>query len=237
MMEHLTRYAYAYLMVFTIFFPFALSFDDKVAFYRNWRYLALPLLLSAAFYIIWDAWFTQMGVWHFNYAHLLGPQLLGLPLEEWLFFIIVPYACVFVYECYRCYTPERLRAGTLKIITLILIISLLAIGLFNLHRWYTSVTLVLTSIGLAAHYALFGTRYLENVYIGWLICLIPFFLVNGVLTALPVVVYNDVENLGIRLYTIPVEDTFYGFLLYLLIVSGMEWNRREVLVSGMAVPA
>ncbi len=227
MTDHLLRYAYLHLDLFTLLGPLALSFDRKVAFYKSWRHLALPMLLAGSFYIVWDAVFTQLGVWHFNYAHLLGPSLLGLPLEEWLFFIVVPYACVFVYECYRCYTRPRLAAPALRIVTLVLIVLLLGVGLLNLSRWYTSVTFLLTATALGVHYAIFKTRYLENIYIGWLICLLPFFLVNGVLTALPVVLYNDIYNLGIRLYTIPIEDTAYGFLLYLLIVSGMEWNRRR----------
>jgi lycopene cyclase domain-containing protein len=50
--------------------------------------------------------------------------------------------------------------------------------------------------------------------------LIPFFIVNGILTGTgineEVVWYNDEENLGIRLLTIPVEDIFYAFSLILL---------------------
>ena len=52
--------------------------------------------------------------------------------------------------------------------------------------------------------------------ISYLIILIPFLIVNGFLTAIPVVLYNDAENSGIRIYTIPFEDIFYGMLLFLL---------------------
>ena len=50
--------------------------------------------------------------------------------------------------------------------------------------------------------------------------LIPFFIVNGVLTGTGIegniVWYNDDQNLGIRLGTIPIEDTAYAFSLILM---------------------
>jgi lycopene cyclase domain-containing protein len=54
------------------------------------------------------------------------------------------------------------------------------------------------------------------------VLLIPFFVVNGILTGSvieqPVVWYNNQENLGIRLFTIPVEDIFYGLELMVLTI-------------------
>ena len=52
------------------------------------------------------------------------------------------------------------------------------------------------------------------------VLLLPFFIVNGILTGTgldsPVVWYNDNENLGLRVLTIPVEDIFYGMELIFL---------------------
>jgi lycopene cyclase domain-containing protein len=58
--------------------------------------------------------------------------------------------------------------------------------------------------------------------VSYLIILIPFLIINGLLTAIPVVLYNDHENLATRIYTIPVEDVFYGMLLIMMNVVGYE---------------
>ena len=64
--------------------------------------------------------------------------------------------------------------------------------------------------------------------VSFAIVLIPFLIVNGFLTAIPVVLYNTEENLGIRIYTIPFEDIFYGMLLVMMDIAIYEKIRNRV---------
>ena len=47
------------------------------------------------------------------------------------------------------------------------------------------------------------------------------------LTYLPVVEYNQAEIIGIKIYTIPFEDIFYGMLLVLLNILLFEKFRNK----------
>ncbi|NSW94790.1 MAG: lycopene cyclase domain-containing protein [Bacteroidales bacterium] len=58
---------------------------------------------------------------------------------------------------------------------------------------------------------------INRFYISFLVILIPFFIVNGILTGTfienEVVWYNNDQTTGIRLLTVPLEDIAYGFSL------------------------
>lgn len=60
-------------------------------------------------------------------------------------------------------------------------------------------------------------------WMAYFIHLIPFLIVNGVLTATPVVLYNPNEITGFRIYTIPIEDTVYALTCLLLPITVMEY--------------
>lgn len=225
------KFLYLSLDFISILFPFLFSFYSKANFSKKWKYLWVAILLPAALFIVWDEFFTQMGVWGFNEQYLSGIYVGSLPLEEILFFICIPYACVFTYEALNYLVKKDYLKSSQKSISVVLITGSLTLGFMNLDKWYTSVTFISLALFLAMLQFVWKADYLGRFYFSYLFILIPFFLVNGVLTGSwiddPVVWYNDAENLGIRMGTIPVEDTFYGMLLIAMNVALFEWLQRR----------
>ncbi|MBK0402190.1 lycopene cyclase domain-containing protein [Adhaeribacter sp. BT258] len=220
-------YIYLYLNLFTIFFPLALSFDKRVAFYKTWPALFPAIFVNAAVFIPWDIYFTQRGIWGFNPEYLLGINIFGLPLEEVMFFFTVPYACLFIYQCLNVYFGESIFQKHARVFTFVLIAFLAILAAVNLPRLYTSATAVFLIVMFVLHFKLFGFALLGKFYRAYLVHLIPFLLVNGVLTAIPIVWYNNDFNLGLRVYTIPIEDSYYSMLLLLLPVTVFELIRAK----------
>lgn len=189
------------------------------------------MILPALFYIAWDMWFTRQGVWHFSADHITGIHIGNLPLEEVLFFFIVPYCCVFIYECIRCYFPAIRDSVFSRRLFLFIALACFITGFFHIDKYYTGYTFLLLSLFMALIYLLpryFAGFNMALFLVSYAIVLVPFLVVNGFLTAIPVVLYNDMENLGIRIYTIPFEDTFYGMLLVMMNVAGFERRRKAI---------
>jgi lycopene cyclase domain-containing protein len=215
------------LLIGSLAFPLLRSFESRVNYYSKWKYLWPGIVISSLFFIVWDIWFTHIGVWHFNPDYVLGYYLLNLPVEECLFFIIIPFCCVFIYEVLLYFFPNDVLKNYTKAITLVLALLLLMVGVFNYHRLYTLVTFSLLGGFILVLQYVVKVNYLGRFYLTWLVCLFPFVLVNGVLTAAPVLIYNSEQNLGIRLGTIPIEDIFYGMLNLLQVIMVYEYLKQN----------
>ncbi|HRW98124.1 MAG TPA: lycopene cyclase domain-containing protein [Cyclobacteriaceae bacterium] len=226
-----SNYLYLVIDLASIALPFAFSFHPRANFSKKWNSLWPAILLTATFFLIWDEWFTSMGVWGFNPEYLTGIYFFSLPLEEVLFFICIPYACVFTYEAVGYFLKPKISDKQEKVITYTLAVLLLIVALLNTNKWYTSVTFILCSGFLFVLKFRFKVAFLPKFFLAFLFILIPFFIVNGILTGTgiedQVVWYNDAENLGIRMGTIPVEDTFYGLLLILMNVTIFEQLQKR----------
>ncbi len=188
------------------------------------------MLLPALFYIAWDSWFTSLGVWRFSKDHITGSLLFNLPAEEVLFFFVVPYCCVFIYECIRCYFPSIKNTHAAELVLKTTGLVLFIAGMIFYDRYYTFYTFLFSSLFILVFFVFrkfFSGFNVTAFLISYVVILIPFLVVNGFLTAIPVVIYNDAENLGIRIYTIPFEDVFYGMLLIMMNIAGFERLRNK----------
>lgn len=210
---------YFLVLIFTIMVPLALSFDQKLKYYRQWKHVLPAIILVAFFYLAFDIFFTYSGIWGFNPQHHLPAVLFHLPVEEWLFFVIVPYACLFLHEVLVFYFPDfRLSDKASRWLSILIMFATFALILSNSGKVYTvySGTLVILALILAL---LDKSGVISGFFTSFLIMLIPFLIVNAILTGTfttrEVVWYNDSENLGIRIFTIPVEDFGYAFSLIL----------------------
>ena len=52
-------------------------------------------------------YFTSLEVWGFNSDYLINFFIFNLPIEEVLFFICIPYSCVFTYFVFTKYVPDN----------------------------------------------------------------------------------------------------------------------------------
>ena len=81
---------YFQLLLFTISFPLLASWDKRFKYASKFKYLFPSVFITATFFIVWDIIFTKNGVWGFSEIHTSNINLFFLPVEEWLFFIIIP---------------------------------------------------------------------------------------------------------------------------------------------------
>lgn len=223
-----------------ILFPLLLSFDKKVAFCKTWFAFIPACLLTMLIFIPWDVIFTINGIWGFNPDYLIGVDILHLPLEEWLFFITIPYACVFSYACYKAYLPNGGTDSKTHLILAFISTFCLVLYIWFWDHWYTMLTFLLLFIMVILHLRVIKQPNMKFFFPVYGIMLIPFIIANGVLTGLTfweypvyngdpagvmdqIVWYNNDHNLGIRIFSIPLDDIFYGMLLIMMNVTWYEY--------------
>jgi lycopene cyclase domain-containing protein len=207
--------------------PLSLSFDRKVHFVDKWNNVSKAILISLAVFVTWDAVVTGRH-WWFSDRYTLGFKILKLPVEEWLFFITIPYASLFIWEVFVAYFKNR-EMKSLQLIRVILYFGIpLGIILIFTGKEYTG--LVLIALGLVAllDWKLKTKMFIQLRTIQYLaISSLAMLIFNGFLTWRPVVLYNEAYQLGIRIFTIPIEDFGFGYSLILLCTILYEYFKRR----------
>jgi len=221
------KYTYLLINLLTVIFPIALSFDKRVQFYKSWRFIWPGMAITGLIFLFWDVLFTVKGVWSFNEHYIIGIHIFQLPLEEVLFFLTVPFSCIFIYECLNYYAKWQMPQGLSKAISIVLMLISLVLAATYPNRLYTMVTFSLLYVLVGLVQLIFKAQWLNRFYLAFIVSLIPFYIVNGILTSIPVVLYNNQQNMGLRIGTIPFEDHFYSMALLMINVGFFEYFRKK----------
>ncbi|MCU0424868.1 MAG: lycopene cyclase domain-containing protein [Candidatus Kapabacteria bacterium] len=205
------KFEYLLFNLIVIAGPFAYSFEKTINFRQYWREALFGIFGSLIVYVAWDSAVTNRH-WYFNAPYMLDFRLLKLPIEEWLFFITVPYACLFVREVLTLVVKdsgfirqlEWVRAG---------MFALLPIGVlvFQSGKEYTGLVLIAFGVIAFLDRQLRTNTLLQTRTYVFLASVIGFtFVFNMYLTARPLLIYAPAYQLDFRVITIPIEDFGYG---------------------------
>ncbi len=233
---------YTYLLVDLgcIIVPFIFSFHPLLNFHKEWKYMIPGYIVTALFFIVWDMIFTHIGIWWFRADYLMGINIINVPIEEILFFICIPYACSFTYHSLKVIAKmfsyknpfQKINQG-IHIFLILISLMMVVIGWDKAYTFYTGLFNL-----LFLSYIFIKKIDISFIFLSYL-AVIPFFLLsNGILTGsfldAPVVNYNNTENLGIRMFTIPIEDTMYGFLFICATLVCYEYYKHKTLNSKIS---
>lgn len=221
-----------YLLFNLIIFagPISQSFDRRVRYVRRWPLALAAAILSLIPFIIWDA-LVNGRHWWFSERFTLGARLAGLPIEEWLFFLSVPFACLFIWEIIITFRPKKVLRAMKRFGALLLLGLPAGAWVFASGKEYTGLVLMaLAALFLAD--ALLKTRILEDQRTLLLAAIVLglTLIFNTYLTARPVVLYDPQYQLDLRIITIPVEDFIYGLthvLLTVIFYERLKGNRAR----------
>ena len=101
-MEHLT---YLAVLVGCVVGTLPLEFAFRARVYRRWRRTLAAIVPVAAVFIAWDYLAAIAGWWSFDPSRLIGVWFGALPLEELLFFVVIPLCAILTLEAVRSLKP------------------------------------------------------------------------------------------------------------------------------------
>lgn len=245
----MSRYFLILLACVFVTLPLEIVFKAKV--YARLNMALKAIWLPSLAYLVWDVIATHYEHWQFSKAHSSNLRIIGLPVEEILFFLIIPICALLTYESVSNLSfkfqslNQRKNAKLWEWITFVSLYSLFGISLyvFRLNNadfnvptrnfpYYACIS-VAAILCLVFFYRKDKTAISiiksRSYFLTIVICLSFMVVVNGALTVLndPVVSYTS--NLGPRLFIdIPIEDFFYGTaLMTWIIIRFHKYTRPE----------
>jgi lycopene cyclase domain-containing protein len=99
---------YMGILLFSLSVPLIFSFWPPLKFYRHVRALFYSIGIIVLLFGGWDIFATYRGHWDFSPSGVYPFRVINLPLEEVLFFVVIPFCCVFTWESLK-YIKRKFR--------------------------------------------------------------------------------------------------------------------------------
>jgi lycopene cyclase domain-containing protein len=205
------QYYYLIFIAIILLPVLLLSFKTDVKPHRHLRGLLAGYLFVSLPFMVWDVWATARGHWAFNPEFILGPELFGVPLEEYLFFLAVPFALIYTWGVIKKYVGD---IGIPAIMPLIVMGAAAAFTIWSLvYYWDNGYTRTVAIVLLLTILLLVGSRlaYTLRFWTFQLVLLGLFLVFNSILTMLPIVTYDPNAIIGFKFGDIPIEDFMFNF--------------------------
>ncbi len=213
----LKNYIFLTILLLIFLAPLFYMVTGKLGFRQKLRYGMPAIFISGLVFLLWDIRFTQVGVWSYDSDFTLGIFFKGLPLEQWLFYLVIPCAGLLVYEMIKTRLHTSKADNILMGAGLLVAIGLAVIAYTYRVRVYTFFCALFTAVYLG--YTIFRKQFkphLAPFFLTFLILLVPYFLLNGILTWNLAIVYHQEQVLNLWLWMVPVENFVFLFLLLLI---------------------
>ncbi len=98
---------YSLILFLTAIVPVILSNHKNIRLWRHWKALAKAVFIPSVVFWIWDIAATFRGHWNFNSKYILNLKIVNLPIEEYLFFIVLGFVSIFTYEVVKSKMADK----------------------------------------------------------------------------------------------------------------------------------
>ena len=139
---------YLKILFLSTLVPIIFSFHPKVRFYIYYKSIFSATLLASSIFILWDIIFTTLGVWGFNNQFITGIYILNLPIEEILFFLCIPFCCLYTYHLVEKFNILFFKNVNWKKVNIYILLVVLTVGLINYTKLYTFICFITFSVVL-----------------------------------------------------------------------------------------
>jgi len=210
------NYTYLLVNLGLLLFSVLVFSNKKLNFAGQSKFIILAVLINVFAFSVPTEFLTQLKVIVFNPPYLSGMTLWELPIEELLLSLLLPVCGLAVYLFLNIHFPDNSMEKYSLALSNIMLGVCIAMLYFGHQKLFTLFTFSILLVFLLYIEYVSKIRFMYRFYRAFLLSLILFYIVYGILTSIPVIQYTTEETLNFNLAHIPFESHFYFMSMLLL---------------------